>query len=934
MGIFEIEEVKLKILFMKKLILFKFTGLQFVNAFMFHNLLKYFNELSVLILFAFLFSSANVFAQNETVEIPTYNGEYETGFVNTYNIKNDGDIKAGTAFSNSFKGWARWNLTEVPTYAQIISVKVKYYVAEGSDDENFILDFEEMTVDPIGSSGSEIWNDIGSNTEYSWKDLGTSTGYFTEDLGSDAEEDLQNTNNSSTPYFFLGFEEYQNDNERILIDGHDDSFNEPILIVTYCEYSTPPSGANASTNPICEDNSTTLNVEGGELGTGAEWHWYTGSCGGTHIGTGSSIEVSPSTTTTYYVRAEGSCNTSATLTCEDVTVNVNPKPGEAGIIDGPSSPCEGSSQIYSINSVSNADSYDWDIPDDWSGSSTATSITVNVGVEQGDVTVIPENSCGFGGSSSKPVDPKNCNVDITLSANPYEGGNPSGGGTYTEGDEITVHANTNNDYVFDNWTENGTEVSTNSDYTFTVPAENRNLTANYNPKYTISLSSNPSEGGSVSGGGTYEEGTEITVSATSNSGYVFDNWTKNGTEVSTNKDYTFTVIEDRNLTANFTQEYTISLSSNPSEGGSVSGGGTYEEGTEITISATSSSGYGFDNWTEDGTEVSTNKDYTFTVTEDRNLTANFTPGYTISLSANPSVGGSVSGGGTYEEGAEITISATSNSGYVFDNWTEDGTEVSTNKDYTFTITEERYLTANYTPEYTISLSADPSEGGSVSGGGTYEEGTEITISATSNSGYVFDNWTENGTEVSTNSDYTFTVTEVRNLTANFTILEYDISLSADPPEGGNVSGGGTYEEGSEVTVSATSNSGYVFDNWTEDGTEVSSNSDYSFAVQNDRALTANFSEPNDIEDISYKDGKIEIYPNPVKDRLYIQTENIEDEMKGIEIYNSVGAKIKSVGTNKVSSELTEIKVSSLESGIYIVEMRFDETIISEQIIIE
>ncbi|MDP1747191.1 MAG: hypothetical protein Q8L90_16570, partial [Bacteroidota bacterium] len=87
--------------------------------------------------------------------------------------------------------------------------------------------------------------------------------------------------------------------------------------VTVQTPSTAPSSASASTNPLCGGGSTTLSVGGGSLGTGASWNWYAGSCGGTFVGTGSSISVSPGTTTTYFVRAQGTCNTTA---CASVTV--------------------------------------------------------------------------------------------------------------------------------------------------------------------------------------------------------------------------------------------------------------------------------------------------------------------------------------------------------------------------------------------------------------------------------------------------------------------------------------------------------------------------------------------------------------------------------------------------------------------------------------
>lgn len=83
--------------------------------------------------------------------------------------------------------------------------------------------------------------------------------------------------------------------------------------------STAPSSATASPSVVTPGGSTTLTVNGGSLGTGAVWKWYSGSCGGTLVGSGNSITVSPANTTTYFVRAEGLCNTT---TCVSVTVTV------------------------------------------------------------------------------------------------------------------------------------------------------------------------------------------------------------------------------------------------------------------------------------------------------------------------------------------------------------------------------------------------------------------------------------------------------------------------------------------------------------------------------------------------------------------------------------------------------------------------------------
>ena len=75
---------------------------------------------------------------------------------------------------------------------------------------------------------------------------------------------------------------------------------------------------------------------------------------------------------------------------------------------------------------------------------------------------------------------------------------------------------------------------------------------------------------------------------------------------------------------------------------------------------------------------------------------------------------------------------------------------------------------SFNTKCTVSVSADPSDGGTVTGGGTYNQDASCTVTAMANEGYTFTNWTEDGNVVSTETTYTFTVNANRNLVANFT----------------------------------------------------------------------------------------------------------------------------------------------------------------------
>lgn len=84
--------------------------------------------------------------------------------------------------------------------------------------------------------------------------------------------------------------------------------------------SVAPS-VQASGNNICSGNNTTLNIAVGNLNNATDWKWYTESCGGTSIGSGPSIIVSPTQNTTYYVRSEGGCG--APGNCGSIVITVN-----------------------------------------------------------------------------------------------------------------------------------------------------------------------------------------------------------------------------------------------------------------------------------------------------------------------------------------------------------------------------------------------------------------------------------------------------------------------------------------------------------------------------------------------------------------------------------------------------------------------------------
>lgn len=91
----------------------------------------------------------------------------------------------------------------------------------------------------------------------------------------------------------------------------------PFIITANSVVPTSISG----TGTVCHGSSVVLTQVGGTLAPGAVWEWYSGSCGGTFLGNGNSIVVTPTATTTYYVRASAGTSCSATA-CISGTVTL------------------------------------------------------------------------------------------------------------------------------------------------------------------------------------------------------------------------------------------------------------------------------------------------------------------------------------------------------------------------------------------------------------------------------------------------------------------------------------------------------------------------------------------------------------------------------------------------------------------------------------
>ena len=235
--------------------------------------------------------------------------------------------------------------------------------------------------------------------------------------------------------------------------------------------------------------------------------------------------------------------------------------------------------------------------------------------------------------------------------------------------------------------------------------------------YSVTASSNDTSMGTVSGGGSYNEGASVTLTATPKTGYRFVNWTKNGAQKSTNTSYTFTASASTagEYVANFAvSAWTVTASSNDTSMGTVApASSTVNNGGSVTLTATVADNniYKFLGWRKGSSTAYASTSATYTVsnvTASASYTGIFakrTGSFKVTIAGGGRVTYKVDGetpknvvsGQTYDilKDSGVLLTATANSGYSFEGWS--GSETSSSTSVRLNIEED--VTKAYTAKF-------------------------------------------------------------------------------------------------------------------------------------------------------------------------------------------------------------------------------------------
>ena len=195
--------------------------------------------------------------------------------------------------------------------------------------------------------------------------------------------------------------------------------------------------------------------------------------------------------------------------------------------------------------------------------------------------------------------------------------------------------------------------------------------------------------------------------------------------------------------------------------------------------------------------------------------------------------------GTYDAGTPLTLTANAGTGWVFDHW--EGALTGSANPAALTMDADKTVTAVFVEpplQYTLAVTVQ-GQGDVKPTGGTYTDGTPVTLTATAHAGWAFHHWeaaltgSTNPAEVTMDSDKT--------VTAVFFEITPQYTLTVNVQGQGEVKpNGGTYDLDTPVTLTATASDGWRFDAW--QGDLAGPNNPASIVMNGDKVVTVVFVE--------------------------------------------------------------------------------------------
>ncbi len=163
---------------------------------------------------------------------------------------------------------------------------------------------------------------------------------------------------------------------------------------------------------------------------------------------------------------------------------------------------------------------------------------------------------------------------------------------------------------------------------------------------------------------------------------------------------------------------------------------------------------------------------------------------------------------------------------------------------------------------------------------------------------------------------------------------FRVTVQVYPPGSGTVSGEGFYPSGQMALLETTADNRYVFKGWLNNSEVVGTSPQLSLKVAGHTSLVARFESKTTavVPGLSKKIPGFILYPNPVKEILYVDLSALPDKPVSVAVARLTGQTM--ILINPLQQGVTElaVRVSGLAPGMYLIIVQHSSGIISERFV--
>lgn len=545
----------------------------------------------------------------------------------------------------------------------------------------------------------------------------------------------------------------------------------------------PAPAVTASASPgtsVCTGTSVTL------TGGGATTYTWTG-------GVTDGVPFTPASTNTYTVTGSDGIGCTNTAT---ITITVNPQPSISSTASPGVTNCAGTA--VTLNGTGGT-SYTW------TGGVTDGVAFTPASTQTYTVTGTDVNGCTNTATTTITVVPAPV---ITSAASPST--------TVCEGTMVTLNGFGGSSYSWSGGVTDGVPFAATATTTYTVVGTDLNgCTGTSTITITVNLAPNISAAQSP-GGGPHCEGTTVTLNGIGGVSYTWCCGVVDGVGFVPPATATYTVTGSDFGGCTDTATITVVITPSPIVSSIASPATTVCNGTAVTLSGTGATTYSWTGGVTNGvpfTPVSTNT-YTVTGTDASGCTNTATT--TITVNPTPTVSSTASPAGPVCAGTSVTLSGTGAVTYTWTGGVTDGVPFSPVSTTTYTVTGTAANGCTATATTTVTVNPLPTVGSNASPSPLVCSGTQVTLSGTGATTYV---WTGGVTDnvpftaVATNT-YTVTGTDANGCTNSATTT---VTVNPSPTVSYAASPGITVCTGTEITLDGTGATTYTWSDGIIDG---------------------------------------------------------------------------------------------------------------------